>query len=470
MAWVDRARVLIYKNSAWVDITDFVRFTRVPVSASTGRATEREAIGPGSLVIGVDNSGGEFTPGSSTASLELTLGMPIQLVEQIGYRLFPLWSGMLQLPETSEQLENVDNIVVVTAVDGKELLDNGRTFVSTLAEHIMATPTLVQYHPLNEDRAPFRDIVGDAIPLALKLDTSSLVLDGVRAPAYTPNGGPSAPGDDLRGVLFTPDQSTAGGFGFPTFASGYGLHGGGPASVSWTPGVKLTFVFWISITDSDDDHNVALFGIYDSVFSQQALITVRRIMAHTSFGALAGLLDVTITSLLGGTLDGGDASTILPFRNTGGSIIPIGVQLTYSPNTFRLWLGKDEFLSAAPTGTANNPQVLGTFDLGACGASYSHFQVHLGEFTHDDFLAQYAMGLNGLEGQRTDERVATILSYAGSPPADLDLGSTYMQATNLGGRKPGELIDEATTTEQGRFFFNGRGRAQFHSRVRVYNV
>lgn len=468
MAWADRARVLIYKNSAWVDITDFVRFTRVPAGASTGRSTEREVIGPGSMTLGIDNVGGEFTPGSSTASLELTLGMPIQLAEQIGYRLFPLWAGMLQLPETSESLEGVDNIVVVTAVDGKELLDNGRTFVSTLAEHIMATPTLVNYYPLNEDRQPFRDIVGDGTPLAPTLDTSSVILSGVRAPSYTPMGGPAAPGDDLHGILFVPDQSTAGGFGFPSFASGYGIAGGLPVTIDTAE--KLTLVMWVSITDADDYQFILTCGMSDAGFTQDTLIQLQRQIYHTSAGADAGILHATLINQFGGSLDAGDAATVLPFRNTGGSVIPVGIQITYTPNTLKLWLGRDEFVSAAPTGTANSPQNLNSFQVGAFGGSLSHFQVHLGEFTFDDFKAQYAMGLNGLEGQRTDERVATILSYAGSPPADLDLGSTYMQATNLGGRKPGELIDEATTTEQGRFFFNGEGRAQFHSRVRVYNV
>src|SRR5216110_3317512 len=124
-AWADFARVLIYKNSAWVDITSWVRFRRTELSESSGRSTELEGIGPGRMTFANDNPGGQFTPGSAAASLALTLGMPIKLVEQIGYKSFGLWQGVLQLPETSEALEGVDNLVVVTAVDGKEILDNG---------------------------------------------------------------------------------------------------------------------------------------------------------------------------------------------------------------------------------------------------------------------------------------------------------------------------------------------------------
>lgn len=473
--WADQTRVLIYKNSAWVDITEFVRFTRVPLGVTTGRSTELEGIAPGRLTLGIDNAGGQFTPGSASATLELTLGMPIRLIEQVGYKSFPLFYGALQLPETAESLEGVDNLVVITAVDGKELLDNGRTFVSTLAEHILASPTLVHYYPLSEDRAPFRDIVGDGYPLATILNSGSLAGTGTMAPSYTPNGGPTAPGDDLHGLLFSPEMSTGGGFGFPTFASGYQiLNSNTNDRVSPTTqvaaGQLLTFVLWVSLTDSDDAQSILSCDLRDAGFTQMSTIFITRIMNWApTFGALAGLLDASLNNLSGGTL-AGDVTTILPLRNTGGSVLPLGIQIGYTPNSLKLWAGRDEFIATAPTGAAINPQIIGALQLGPMGGSVSHCQIHVGDFTHDDFVAQYEMGRQGLAGQRTDERVATILSYAGSPPADLDLGSTYMQSTNLGGRKPGELIDEATTTEQGRFFFNGEGRAQFHSRVRVYNV
>jgi hypothetical protein len=471
MPWADVTRVLIYKNSAWVDITEYVRFRRTDLEASTGRATELEQIGPGRMAFGIDNSTGNFTPGSAYASLELTLGMPVRLVEQIGYRSFPLWHGALQLPETSESLEGVDNLVVVTAVDGKELLDNGRTFISTLAEHIIASPgTLVHFYPLNETAPPWRDVVGGGDPMTVSLSRSSLANDGVMAPAYTPGGGPSARGDDLRGVLFTPDMSTVGGFGFPMFASGYQLNAITLPDVSLAPGELLTLIVWVGITDADDDQFILQANLFDATFSQQSTLFLHRFLYHTSAGANAGLLKADLFASFGGSLDNGIAATTVPFRTTGGTVQPVGVQLSYSPNTLKLWLGREEFVSAAPTGTANNPQRIGDLVVGAFGGAASYVQVHVGDYTQANFIAQAEMGLEGLAGQRTDERVATILSYAGAPPAQLDQGVTYMRATALGGRKPGDLIDEATVAEQGRFFFDGEGVATFHSRQRVYNV
>jgi hypothetical protein len=469
-AWVDRARVLIYKGSAWVDITDWVRFRRIDLSASAGRTTELEGIGPGGMSFGIDNSGGEFTPGSATASLELTLGMPIGLVEQIGYRAFNLWQGVLQLPETSEALEGVDNLVVVTAVDGKERLDNGRTFLSTLAEYVMVSPTLVHYYPLNEDRAPFRDVYGNGPTLTPSLNRSSYADSGSMAPVYTPNGGPAAPGDDLRGLLFKPDQSTAGGFGFPTFASGYELDSSTITSgMQLQPGELLTLIIWVSITDANDYQQIMQVQLYDSGFPLTAVstLTLDRFMFHTSLGSDAGLLHVNVSAI--GGAPAGSVRSVLPLRGTGG-VMPIGVQFSYSPNTLKMWAGRDEFVGAAPVGTLVSPFRLHFLSIGAMGGSVSHVQIHRGAFAQSDFLAQFAMGVNGLAGQRTDERVATVLSYAGAPPSRLDLGVTYMQATGLAGKKPGAVIDEAVTTEQGRFYFDGDGVAQFHSRQRVYNV
>lgn len=472
MDWSDITRAEL-QNAAgvWVDITDRVRFAREDYRAFTGRQNETDAIGAGSLVLGLDNADGLFTPGVATAALAITLGMPIRAFDVIGYRRFDVFSGALEMPDATEQLEGVDNIITVTAVDEKQLLDNGRTFVSTLAEYIMsATPTTLRnYWPLTETAAPFHDLIGSGADFTPELQTTSLLDANTAAPTYTPAGGSSAAGDDARGVLFTPSQSLTGGFGFPTLASGWALRA--QSGAQFGPGELLTIVLWISITDGNDQQYILLSSISDSTSSQQSLVEVDRVLYHSSSGALSGLMDATIASSFGGSLNAGDAHTVLPVLNSGDAIYPIGVQLSYSPNTLKLWVGRDEIVSTAPTGTANSPQVLGDLLLGAFKGTAAHVQVHVGNFTRTDFLAQAAAGGNGLDGQRTDERIATILRYAGvTGGTALDEGSTFMQRASLAGKRPGQLIDEAVDAERGRFFVDGAGVPTFHSRVRAYNL
>jgi hypothetical protein len=92
--------------------------------------------------------------------------------------------------------------------------------------------------------------------------------------------------------------------------------------------------------------------------------------------------------------------------------------------------------------------------------------------SYADHLAQFQVGMLGLEGQTTGQRVTTILNYAGVPAGlrQVDVGCSFMAKATMAGRAPGDLLAEAVTTEQGRGFMSGDGRYVFHGRDRVLNV
>lgn len=477
-------RVRVQKaDGTLVDISSDVRTIEraSPLSAKRGRQNELDAIQPGNLTFVLDNSSGDYTPGRSAASCELTLNMPVFVDETIGYKTFATFTGLLQVPDTVEQLEGVDNLITVTAIDRQQALAGGRKFISTLAEFIMtATPsTLRHYYPLTETTAPFRDVVGAGAPFEIVATETSLANPTTTGQGeYTAAGGVQAPGDDARGVAFEPAVSSAGGFGFDTMARAFTLSASfataaSPSGAVAVPaGEPLTIIAWLNLPDEFDDQSLFTFTLSDSMTlpTQVTAATLSRNLRHSSLGADLGLLTGTVIDAIGGGLAGSAKSPSI-FSGTQTSLVPFALQITHSPNAIKVWVGSSEFTGSAPSGTLASPQYVGGFALGPFEGSITHFQVHVGAYSHADFLAQYEAGQEGLAGQRTDERIATILGYAaGDNPHRLDEGSTFMQRATLAGKTPGQAIDTAVATERGRFFIGPDGIAQFHARTRAYNL
>lgn len=476
MDWEDVPHTEL-RNAAgtWVDITTYVRYRRMDYSAFTGRTNEQDSIPAGQLTLGLDNSTGIFTPGVTSAALALMLGMAVRCFDVIGYRRFDTFAGTLEMPDATEQLEGVDTLIQVTAVDRRQLLDNGRTFVSNLAEYVMSmhAGTLRHYYPLNEASAPFRDVVGAGPPIRPNSSVTSSIADSTTAePQIAYGGGTQIPGDDVRGVQTASTTSSTGGFGFPTMARAWEFRGDfstGMTSVQFAAGVPLTVILWVAITEPFDTQNIVRFAFGEAGgFTQSTDVALSRVLNHATAAPQRG----TLQALMFGTTLTGSVNSTPVYYDTGTAVIPIGVQIQHTPNALTLWVGADEYVATAPIGAALSPQELRfNLTLGDVTGTMAHLQIHVGAFSRTDFLAQFRAGRAGLDGQRTDERIATVLRYAGITAGTvLDEGSTFMQQASLAGKKPGAVIDEAVDTERGRFFVDAAGTPTFHSRVRAYNL
>lgn len=476
MDWEDVPHAEL-RNAAgtWVDITAYVRYSRMDYSAFTGRTNEQDGIPAGQLTLGLDDSTGLFTPGVASAALALTLGMQVRAFDVIGYRRFDLFTGTLEMPDATEQLEGVDSLIQVTAVDRRQLLDNGRTFVSTFAEYVMSmhAATLRHYYPLTETAAPFRDVVGAGPPIRPGSSVTSSIADSTSAePQISYGGGTQIPGDDVRGVQTSTTTSSVGGFGFPTMARAWEFRGDfatGRTTGQFAAGVPLTLILWVAINEPFDTQNILRFQFGEAGgFTQATDVALSRVINHATAAPERG----TLQALMFGTTLTGSVNSTPVYYDTGTAVIPIGVQVQHTPNALTMWVGADEYVGTAPIGVALSPQELRyNVTLGDVTGTMAHLQVHVGAFSRADFLAQFRAGRAGLDGQRTDERIATVLRYAGiTTGTALDEGSTFMQQASLAGKKPGAVIDEAVDTERGRFFIDATGVPTFHSRVRAYNL
>lgn len=471
---VDRIAVLSAAG-AWTDITLYTRPGRGDIAAQRGRSTELDQPAAGLMSLAIDDASGRFTPGSPYADLELTQGMPIRFYSVIGYRLFPILSGFCELPDTTENLPGVDNLITIGVVDRKQLLDGGRTLISNLAEYIMAdtATTLTCLYPLGEAAAPWLDVVGAGPSFSPELTYMSAGTLAAKA-SITPAGGPMAPGDDLRGVATAPTLAVVSS-AFPTLVQGYQLVStfGAGSGTSFAAGVPLTLIVWVAITGQYDDQ-VLVRATFSDVATGLEVATIRlqRLIQDfaavgANFGRMQGVWSWTGSGTTGSVVSDG------LFINTGNGVTPVALQITYNPNTMKMWVGSDEFTaSVVPTGTPTSPQqLIGNLTLGPVDGALSYFQVHVGALSHAEFLDQYMAGRTGLAQQRPDERISTALWYAGAESAvAFDEGSTYLQRASIAGKTAGQVINAAVETERGRLFYDGAGNPVFHARTRAYNL
>lgn len=164
-------------------------------------------------------------------------------------------------------------------------------------------------------------------------------------------------------------------------------------------------------------------------------------------------------------IDTGTAWTAL-FVNTttfallDGSGIAFGrwqfltMQLDCVTGAASLWIDDHDPVTGTLSSTTSGDLTV-VVVAGPVSGSVAHVQVYLGSaFDHDTHLAQYRAGTDGLAGQTVDQRLRTILNYAGVPDAQLDLqeSDTPMPAARFAGQSPGSLLSAAAETGGGVLF------------------
>jgi hypothetical protein len=92
----------------------------------------------------------------------------------------------------------------------------------------------------------------------------------------------------------------------------------------------------------------------------------------------------------------------------------------------------------------------------------------------DTRIQQHALsGLTGFSGERSDQRIQRLATYAGVPSSDVvvETGlSTSIINQDTTGQQPIQLMQDVTSTEGGVLFDAGDGRLTFHARSHRYNA
>lgn len=458
----------------YVDVTSYVDTAKEPFSTTSGDTPEASA-DTGGAVLPFVNPDQRFTPGNIRSPYHPNIrpGSRIRVRETILDQVFARLTGYVQYPEIAAWTQSTgeqprDQQIGIPVVDRVAWIAQGRRMVSTLAEYIMynAGPSLVAYWPLGESEGPD---VNAAVGAPWTLTQKKGVIGSGNAPDSDPasityGSAGIAPADDLSSIEFAPSIQTNLVNEYATF---FTLIGTRPTPVTLSTGQVLTIVCWtrasevldpslgadlIFLKSSADDANSARIQILGDTISAQAV--------------WAGDWD--------GSVSGPPVTKDQP--------IPVAFRVGFDPDVVELWV-RGEVYTDTMTVTTATTAVFDQLEIGGNTTFFggypgwvNHVQVYIGaedDWTHDDFLAQYEMGLAGLERQTTGERIRTVLQYAGVDPADLgriDQGASLMQRAALAGMNPIDAVTAAVETEQGEFYADGDGQPVFADRVRLYNI
>src|SRR6266511_3661988 len=394
----------------WRDITSYVEHLELVLVRASGSDTSEPSTG----TLTLNNADHRFTPGNTT-SPEYPYWRQARRVrcrETIGNRSFDTCLLWTQPPEIEDWVASGDQSITVPLVDGLGRLDTARTFISTLTEHILHNggSALKAYYPMGDGRARFANQSAYA-----QADLVPVIVGDDRS-GYFP----------VTGVYPTTNTTRTGHRPFLVKCNDTG-GGGGTTNI------------YLQNNDAGTSFNP---GIFECNLSGSSLTS----------------------TILGGTW----AANTGPF--------PVAARYGFNPSLFELWVG-GRVLTGTVTGSAPTSSQLTYLAIPESNwsGSIAHAQVYIGaasDFTHDMYLEQVDVGLNGMARQRVDERIRTLLRYAGLTDADLllDVGVAVMGQASLAGNRPGTLVRAAADTERGRLFVDGAGRVVFHNRTRTYNV
>lgn len=442
-----------------VDLTRFVRDELQAISIASGRQDNNQPSQPGQASLLLDNrellddpvapNAGRFTYGNSTSPFASwwAPGRLCGMSERIGSFDIDLFTGFLQVPVENTTTDGLEMSVPISMVDDLGRLQSGDTFRSTLAAHIVGSSRndcLQRYWPLNDTAEPFSDVMV-AAPIRI------VRPDPLMAIVATYAGGPPLPGDDITtlGLTFNTSYFATPVVEATTF----------PGSVPLAAGEVATAVGWLR-PDSLIGEALGLIQTNDVITSPTQ--TPLSINIVDALGAHWGAI-----------FDSGTVEAPLGTHSSYGRWSIVAVRFGFSPNVLELWVDDKSYTTTFP-GTYTFSNVYGPF-VAAYG-SLAHLQWYQGDpadFTFTDFTLQRQVGLAGLGGQSTGDRVRSIAQYAGIASSRLsrvDDGAAVMSIARLAGKTPLEAMQEAETTEQGLLSVDGSGNLVFADRLRRYNI
>ncbi|MES2211028.1 MAG: hypothetical protein V4515_12750 [Chloroflexota bacterium] len=439
----------------WVDLTVYVNDVVMTPTLRTGRQNDLDQTEPSQLQLVLNNADDRFTYGNTSSPYGAWWGpgRRCRYRDVVAGAVVPLFVGFLQTPTEGLVTASIDQRVGITAVDRLGRLQNSRTLISTLAEHIIynAGQAIRGYWTFSQipsadyfklsDQAQWTDNLGAAL-LSVPTDTG--------APSISA-GGPVA-ADELGVVSLAAATGTTAGRAIITAAPDIRVVGPWPIAA----GQAVTLVGWFSPALPADPRT----AIPLTLITASNVITI-------DFSAGAGA-PLTISST--GALVGSLSADYL----TNSQWTPVAFRYDYTVPSLEVWIRSARYtvpLVGAPPASESILVFSAPTDY---AGQVGHVQLYIGtDYTYAKFLAQYQMAYTVLERQTTGDRIRLIAQYAGIPDAELlqvDKGQSLMQAASLAGQTPLDAMQDAARTEQGLLYVDGNGNLVFRDRRSLYNI
>jgi hypothetical protein len=424
------------------DTTAYV-WLQEPISIKVGRQDEFGDIDPSTLSLRRNNSDGRFTQGlaSSPYSPNVKLGRRHRVVvtrSAVDYRRF---DGHADRWPTEWAFGNPAYAVAdSTATDRLKRFSQAGELRSMVEHEILRdTPTI--YYPLGEPSGSTSaaDVSGNSQPAARVVQKGSGgTLD------FGSGTGPGT--DSLSAPQFSPTDASNGRY------------------LEATP-----------LTVPVEGSGVLLEGFIRA----EPTTTSRMICALTNNTGQQLRLDIDSTGKLEAKLITGDVTsyTLTSASNVNDDSTHNVAIREVSTSSAALYL---DGVSVATTGSHLRGATLSFNRLLAggnkAGSLLDGVVSHVAAFSTSLDATRVGVhassGLDGMAGERSDQRIGRIADYVGIPTADrqFDIGDSLVGGQNLQGRNPIDVMQEVTRTENGVLFINpADGKLTFHNRSRRYN-
>jgi hypothetical protein len=460
-----------YTAGVWTDITADVDTFTAPINATNGTSAE-VASDPAALSIVLHNPGFKYTPGNLLSSFALASGMPLEYSEIIAGQTIYLFTGTIEFPEIASVNLSMtqDQTLTVNAVDQLSRWERSPTFISTLGAHIMGSidaGDLALYYPLNDESFPFTPAIGSGTlnPSVYGQVAPYTIASVAELVTVRDAAGPA--GEDATFPIFTcpyfdPPVPTAGRKAIPHFKANISVHVGSTDT--------LVLAAWI--------RPATLVSALSPDLQDSAFLSISEDGTAPASSGTHGItfFDDVVGSAIAYFLENPNIATLTASASYPRDVWRlVTARITLATGACTLWIGSDVVVSGTLTGSPTSYDFL-YLDLGAgYFGSVAHIQVYVGSntFPYSEHLAQFALGLSGLERQSTGDRIKTIARYAGKTDADLtnvDSGGSIMQRATLAGLTVAGAMYDARDTEQGDLYVDGSGLLVFDDRRTLLNI
>jgi hypothetical protein len=451
-------------SPVWVDVSSYVRcIDGNSVKLIRGRLDRYEEVQPSRLTFTLLNDG-RFTPGNTTSPYypNVKKGRRIRysLVHNgVTYRRF---TGFIDewpvvWPSASPVIANV----TVTASSRTSRLSRDRPLPSIIEiEYGRDTPSA--YFTLGDDEGTTR--AGNvATTIQNPMVATATVGGSVGQITFGSATGPGT--DSLTAASFTRSSPTAGAYLVSTWPTGYATFGAQDSQL-------LEAFFSSSTTAEMGICQADQFGFFPGQTAYYIGTNASGKLIAVNWGT--GTPTYTITSAATVT-DG--LTHHVAFRetyngtNTVGDLFLDGVNVgtnslagDWTATVHRIVAGGGVVTSAS---TALNSCFTGTI------AHVAYTYNPTTPVADARILAHAQAGLTGFSGERSDQRISRLATYAGIPTADVSVEtglSTSIVNQDTTGQTPISLMQEVTRTEGGVLFDSGDGKLTFHARSHRYNA
>lgn len=425
----------------WTDVSAYVR----EVSTSRGRSSELDTFQTGSASITLSNADRRFDPEYSAGPYYGTLTplRPVRIRAQYGAgsttNLFFGW--IEQWPQS--YVNPTDATVTVTASDSFKVLN------------LISLPTEWAYHVQSDAR------VGHW----LRMDDGnvSTLFDSIgnrKIGDYKTTAGAVATGVSTNSLLVN-DENPAGIFDGTTYAD-----------ATFTRSMSA-ISFWVQTsTTTTGSYGIVSFKYFSPCcIGMDVAAGIGTLRFTQTFSLLSGG-DVAQTYTTTAVINDGKPHHVmlLPQGATSFELYVDGVLVTLTTGVSGGYNGPSEqsgiaraFQNAATPATAFTSNFIGTIDE----VVIYLLSLPITYLTSADVEANYEIGAGTyLAGQRTDQRISTVLTMADwmTDATDLATGSGTVQAISTQNRSPLDIAQGCEAAEQGRLFINRDGKVKFISR------